>query len=112
LEPSRAYRAGDPIVAGKGRRRTNAWILSVGPERSFALDEQVDRLIAQLKTKTGQLVGLRKGDVELRIYCAVYVADETPNISFNPDVVAWAGQVGASISVDLYVGDEASLRPP
>lgn len=113
LTPSRAFRAGDPIVREKGKRRTNGWVLSIGPERSFAVHEQVERLIAQLKPKTAEIVGLREElGVELRIYCIVYVADQTPNIWFKPDVVAWASQVGASIDVDLYVGDEASLRPP
>jgi len=77
------------------------------------LDEQVERLIARLEPKTAEIVAVRDElGVELRIYCAVYVADETPNVSFNPNVVAWAGQVGASIGVDLYIGEEASLRPP
>jgi len=39
-------RVGAPIIAGKGKRLTNAWILSIGPERSYALDEQIDRLVA------------------------------------------------------------------
>jgi len=113
LTPSRAYRKGDPIVAGEGKRLTNGWILSIGPERSFALNEQIQRLIAQLEPKTAEIVRVRdEFGAEVRIYCAVYVADETPNISFNPDVVAWASRVGASISVDLYIGDEALLRPP
>jgi hypothetical protein len=112
LTPSHAFRAGDPIVRENGKRRTNGWVLSIGPERSLAADEQVERLIAQLKPKTAEIVGLREElGVELRIYCIVYVADQTPNIWFKPDVVAWASQVGASIDVDLYVGDEASLRP-
>jgi len=112
LSPSRAGRAGDPIIAGQGKRRTNAWVLSIGPERSYALDEQIDRLIAQLKPKTGQIVGLRvELEVELRLDCAVYIADETPAIWFSPGAVAWAGQVGASIGVDLYITDAASLRP-
>ena len=112
LTPSRAFRAGDPIVRENGKRRTNGWVLSIGPERSLAADEQVERLIAQLKPKTAEIVGLREElGVELRINCIVYVADQTPNIWFKPDVVAWASQVGASIDVDLYVGDEASLRP-
>ncbi len=113
LTPSRAFRAGDPIVHEKGKRRTNGWVLSIGPERSFAADEQVERLVTQLKPKTAEIVSLREElGVELRIYCIAYVADQAPNIWFKPDVVAWASQIGASIDVDLYVGDEASLRPP
>jgi hypothetical protein len=113
LTPSRAFRADDPIVAEKGKRRTNGWVLSIGPERSFAVDEQVERLIAQLKPKTAEIVGLREElGVQLRIYCVVYMADQTPNIWFKPDVVAWASQIGASIDVDLYIANEAVLRPP
>jgi len=113
LTPSRAFRTGDPLVREEGKRRTNGWVLSIGPERSFAADEQVDRLMRQLKPKTAEIVSLREElGVELRIYCIVYMADQTPNIWFKPDVVAWASQIGASIDVELYVGDEASLRPP
>ena len=66
------------------------------------MDQQIERLIAQLKPKTAEIVAVRDElGVELRIYCAVYVADETPNVSFNPNVVAWAGQVGASIGVAI-----------
>jgi hypothetical protein len=77
------------------------------------LDEQVRLLIAQLKPKTAEIVELRKEfGLELQIACVVYLVDETPAIWFSPDVVGWASRVGASIWVDLYVGDEASLRPP
>jgi hypothetical protein len=111
LSPSRGGRVGDPIIAGQGKRLTNAWILSIGPERSLALDEQIERLIAQLKPKTREIARLREElEVEARLYCAVYVADETPEIWFSPGAVAWAGQIGASIGVDLYIGaDEAYL---
>jgi len=114
LSPSRGGRVGEPIIAGKGKRLTNAWILSIGPERSYALDEQIDQLVAQLKPKTGEIARLRvELEVEARLYCAVYVADETPEIWFSPGVVAWAAEIGASVGVDLYIGaDEAYLRPP
>ena len=114
LSPSRGGRVGEPIIAGKGKRLTNAWILSIGPERSYVLDEQIDRLVAQLKPKTGEIARLRAElEVEARLYCAVYVADETPEIWFSPGAVAWAAEIGASVGVDLYVGaDETYLRPP
>jgi hypothetical protein len=106
--PSSADRVGDPIIAGKldkAKRRTNAWIPSVGPERSHALDEQVELLIAQLKPKTAEIVELREEfGLELQIACVVYVADETPAIWFSSDVVGWASRVGTGIWVDLYLG--------
>src|SRR6266567_8121228 len=75
LTPSRAFRTGDPIVREGGKRRTNGWVLSIGPERSFAADEQVERLVTQLKPKTAEIVSLREElGFELRIYCIVYMA--------------------------------------
>src|SRR5260370_34261601 len=113
LTPSRAFRAGDPIVAEKGKRRINGWVLSIGPEPSFAVDEQIEPLYSSAETQDRRDRRPSRGvRVELRIYCVAYIADQTLNIWFKRDVVTWASQIGASIDVDLYIGDEASLRPP
>ena len=86
LEPTLAYKLGDPILAGQGRRMTGGWILREGPQRSYALDEQVSRLVA-LKPKTTEIISARTElGLKVRIDCATVRGRRSGNPQRRPPV--------------------------
>lgn len=103
LEPTETYRIGDPIVRNMGVRRSNAWILTIGPVRSYDFEGVSTELVERMASATASIPGLcQRLQVVPEIYAPIYVYDEFPNLKFPQAVVQWAANVGAAIAVDVF----------
>lgn len=105
FRPTHQYRAGDSIAGGKGRRRSDRWIVRVGPRASMDASELVEELRARL-TVDGAVVRRTCAELGLEawIHCQVEPAGTTaPTIGFSTDVVGWAQNLGAAIHVDVML---------
>jgi len=109
MEPSQLWMVGDPIVRGVGRRHSNGWIITVGPDRGLDLQPLAEELMRLVSPSTAQVQQLaREIGILPAIYAPIYFYDELPDLTFPSDVVRWASEIGAAISVDLFdLGDEA-----
>lgn len=101
IEPT-PPRRGDPVAAQFDRRR-GGWVVRVGPRETLDVAGMLGELRARLSVPS-ELV--RRTCAELGLTPTIECAFEprptlTPIITFCEEVVAWVGDLGASIRVDV-----------
>jgi Domain of unknown function (DUF4279) len=100
IEPTRSHARGD---ARRGWRtwKRGAWELALPKDESGEVEPAVRRLIAQLAPAEEALSALvAAGDVEATLALTVTCFATRPQaVSLPPDVVAWAGAIGAAVDV-------------
>lgn len=113
VEPTLRYRAGDHISGGIGRRRSDGWIVRIGPREALEVGRMLDELQERLPLPSSVVA---EACVEFGlvpwIYCAVEpTSRRTPSLVFSREVIAWVQEVGAFIDVDLLLWEAHAPQP-
>jgi hypothetical protein len=124
VTPSLAYRAGDAIGNGQGRRRTDGWVVTVGPHETLDGAVVFNELLARLPA-SGAAIRAICDDVgaEAQVYCTIEPTSSlTPAVSIGHGVLSWILACGAELDIDFLLwgdgeddparGVEAAKRPP
>lgn len=107
LEPTSVQRESSP------RPKHSSWKLSSGRVQGDIVDvyDLSSALVAKLSPHASEITAMKQ---ELRVEAALQVvlwittdqSKSTPAIGFEPGVVAFLAQVGASIDIDTYLLEE------
>jgi hypothetical protein len=109
VTPSVAYRTGDAIANGQGRRRTDGWVVTVGPHETLDGAAVFDELLARFPA-SGAAIREICADVgaEAQVYCTIEPTSSlTPAVSIGHDVLSWILACGAELDIDFLLwGDD------
>lgn len=103
IEPSRAYRKGDPWSADENRRyrRTGAWLYRVPRAEPGDLVRQLHDLLNASTANTDQWVRLTNryhGD----IFCGLFMAETNEGVEISPLLLEAIASRGLRLSLDVY----------
>jgi Domain of unknown function (DUF4279) len=103
VSPTLQFRPGDPITAdGRGRRRRSGWMVKVGGKETT----KIEAMLSERFDVPAGVVEKLCSDLNLRavVLCGVgQDAEETPQLEFPPEFVAWVAEMGAAIDVDVVL---------
>ncbi len=113
LKPTLTYKKGEEIVRKhnphvtytlKHYRKETAWEIGTDYEETNDLDEQINKVLKQLKNKEEKLTELCRTYNLKCLFMIVIKINEgiTPAVSINKDFIKLADKIGAEIHFDIY----------
>lgn len=107
IEPTTAFRPGDPISPdGEGRRRGFGWRFTALEREGLDIQDMLQELRDRVPVP-GQLMKQVCHDLDVRAiaFCGVRQRGSqiTPALIFPPEFVEWVNGLGASIEIDLIL---------
>lgn len=104
LEPTETWRFGDRILNTRLKREHDGWSLSTGRKKEIELENQVRSILEKVQSRLNKVKSVSdEHDLDVELACVVYVADETPSMHLDSEVVELMAELGAEIDIDLYV---------
>ncbi len=104
IRPTETWVIGDPIEGTFLKREENGWCLSTPLDTDLDLAKHVIPLLDQLLPKAEILREMsRKSHLEGRIRCVGVMKDQTPIITFEPEILSKIVQLGAILEIELTI---------
>jgi hypothetical protein len=107
VEPTKVWRAGDPITeGGRGRRVRPSWLLGIEKRETLKVDELIEELRARLDVPPATVKQVCDDlGVKATLVCGVGMgsSETTPALVFPPDFLEWVGEMGATLDVDVLL---------
>lgn len=107
FEPTRTWRAGDPVGNRGITRKDNGWVVEIQKAETLDVAEPLGKLLEMLKPRLTELyLETAKQGLVAILTCAVYVDAKdgaAPAMHFPRETIAQLHEMGASLDVDLYV---------
>jgi hypothetical protein len=113
LEPTRTYRAGEPIARGIGSQRGDGWLIQVGPCETL----EIAPILRELRDRVAVAPSLVRevcADLGLTpaIYCSIELTSRlAPSAAIPPDTIAWVAELGGAIDMDLLTWSVVITSP-
>lgn len=105
INPHKFWGKGDSIQ-GKGiTKKDSCWIISSGYEESLDINEQLDKILDQISSKT-QILKKIKTVYDLDFLFAIVVNvenNEKPAMYFNSKFIEFASDIKSEFYIDLYI---------
>jgi len=99
IAPSKIWKTGDVVhPRATNRHKENGCVVEVVDN---ALSAAAKQLIDRLKKQSATLVDLK--DIDIELSCIVNVQGSVPELHLDPEVVAFAASIKASLDFDVYV---------
>jgi hypothetical protein len=99
-EPTRTVTRGEPIPKTILKRNTNRWILDSGAAADAPLSVHFEALLKRAPN-TKKFATL-PAETSVQISCAIYDRNRSVPLVFPSNVVQYAADIGADISLDYY----------
>lgn len=109
LRPTRAGRAGDPLVGPSGQATTRTvrrtyWSLHSRRDPVASLSEHVSDILEQLGGAAHRFTRLPEGTTAT-LDCTVILDDEMPILSLSNELLRQLGDIGAELEIDILSVD-------
>lgn len=105
--PTLEWKVGDKVNTGKNNRvhDCSGWEISTKYEESLDMNEQLNKVVNQMKKSKALLIELLKKHELACKFCIVMKINNgnTPAIYFNHDFIEFAHELHAEIQFDTYV---------
>lgn len=104
-EPSQTWREGDPLPRSTSKRRKSGWRLAAPSLGLMDLEPYASWLLDQLPQRID--LSSVTGDYSITLWFTVHVGDDAPAAHFSANTIRRLAELGASVDIDLYGGNEA-----
>lgn len=103
LKPTKSWRIGDRRGPTTIKEKNNGWLLESDLPRDAPLETHVTSLLTRLAPFAERIESLAEENA-VEFSCVAY-AKEAPTLNFDKSVLRQIVNLGASLDIDLYLGD-------
>lgn len=104
LCPTRTWALGDSIQNTALRRKHDGWQFALPPKETLQLEEQLKDLLDALDPYRERIREVAQRMVlEVEVYCAVYIAGDTPASYLSACTLGRLVALGANLDIDLIL---------
>jgi hypothetical protein len=103
MSPSKSWHAGDRRGPTIIKEKCNGWVLESDLPPGAPLEAHVESLLARLAPLSDRIESLAEGNI-VEFSCVAY-AKEAPALNFQKSLLRQIVNLGASLDIDLYLGD-------
>ncbi len=103
LACDKSWRIGDKRAHTIIDEKNNGWIVNSGLPKTASLEEHMQQLLQRLEPYKDR-IKLLSSDDNIEFSCVIY-ATTMPALNFDNGIVEQLNQFGASLDIDLYVGE-------
>jgi hypothetical protein len=101
VEPTKAWRKGEPTGKGRGIQTHNRWVLKSTLPLAEPIEAHLENLLSQLESR-GEAVADLRTRFEARLAVAAYWQEVNPSFSLSASVVERVAALGLELDFDLY----------
>ncbi|MEX0684189.1 MAG: DUF4279 domain-containing protein [Dehalococcoidia bacterium] len=101
VAPDQSLAAGEPIAGGRKVRAYDRWVIDAGTDHEAPLQEQLRILLGRVLPLAPRLSALPP-PTSVMISCGVLDYTRDVSLHFDPEVIAAAASMNASLDVDYY----------
>lgn len=103
IKPTKFWRVGDRRGPSMIKEKSNGWLLESDLPPNAPLEIHVASLLTRLVPFAERIEALADENA-VEFSCVVY-AKEAPSLNFEKSVLRQIVKIGASLDIDLYLGD-------
>lgn len=103
VKPTRSYNKGDP-TRNKNKYIETVWDLSTDYEKTFDINEPLEKLINKIKGMEDKIVKIQsKFNIKCQICIVISMyADNMPSMYFSKETIAFFNSINADVAFDNY----------
>ncbi|WP_068786948.1 DUF4279 domain-containing protein [Paenibacillus phocaensis] len=105
MNPHKYWVKGEAIQGKSITKKDSCWIISTGYEESLDINEQLDKVIEQISSKTQALKEIKAmNNLDFLFAIIVNVENnEKPSMYFNSKFIEFANDIKSEFYIDLYI---------
>jgi hypothetical protein len=113
LEPTKAWRAGDPKRLSKLPQKDNRWILRLPARPAVEFTDLIEELLLQLDPCKAEVLALAQDSrISARLSCVGFVTTIVPAVYLENELLARVSALGVDLDVDLFLlPDDSTAKP-
>lgn len=103
--PCETYLKGELIKNGKIVRKETSWSINTGYENSYDINEQLEKIVMLLESKTDKLVNLKNSfNLNMLFMIVIKIENkEIPAMYFKRKFLSFLNKIGAEVGFDTYI---------